>query len=170
MRTLITILLLVCFAVVAGAQSQSADADAPKITVVKKGWERTRFQLGWDRLEEIDPDTTKVNSQANRQTNRMRRGRTIVGYTYKATLHNDTAKMITKVVWQYSFTDSVKQETTRYQFLNEIKIPIGKEKTISRFIKHPPSRTVSAHSEMIEDVTLLYVEFEDGTRWQRQST
>lgn len=96
------------------------------------------------------------------------------GYRYKISVMNGGQKAIKAIDWDYVFLDSVTQnEIERHQFTSEERIRPGKQKELSVFNLAPPTRTVSADalskrapSPFIERVTLVRVEYEDGTVWQ----
>lgn len=139
-------------------------SDSPGIIVTEKSWRKTRFRPGWDRFEE-----PANNSNRNRP---RRPPRVIEGYTYKAKIKNKSEKTIVVVGWDYTFRHSEDEKPTHHQFFSRTKIEPGKEKTVSSFVAAPPTRTVSASSagrDMIEEVIINYIKYEDGSVWKKVS-
>lgn len=179
MRMVMVPLLIVFFADIATAQTQLAPPESPNIIVIKKSWTKRRFRPGWDRFDEQlnrtpsvdqrEPGVFKGSGQGTQDISlRRRSGPVIEGYVYKATVKNTGSRTVKRFGWDYTITDSGGENTTHHQFYTRVKIAPGKKKTVSRFVRTPPSRTVDAGNKMAEDVIINYVEYEDGSVWRKQ--
>lgn len=161
---------LLCISFMLALPTQSAEQNVslqqpPEIIVVEKSWIKTRRRPGWDRQIILSQDPNPTNPVRNE---RIRMGRTIEGYNYKAKVKNISRKTVVLVGWDYTFTDSESRKTTSHQFYTRIKIGAGKKKEIAQFTRVPPTRTISANSIIVEEVVINYIEYEDGTVWRRE--
>lgn len=138
-------------------------SDSSSIVVTKKSWSQTRFRPGWDNFEDI------ISSPDKKRPRRSRR--VIEGYTYRAWIKNNGSKTVTVIGWDYTFKNTEQDEPTHHQFFSRVTIEPGKQKDVSRFVPVPPTRTVDARNagkEMIEEVIINYIQYEDGTVWRKE--
>ena len=185
MRTLLIGLLLVSIAQTASPQNGASTREAPSLTVIKKTWRKSRFRPGWDRSELPSAVPPPPSVGRSGQVDSERSGATpppppvvrrtlppaMEGYTYEAKVKNTGAKPITAVGWDYVFTDPSNGKRTHHRFFERTKISPAKEKVFTRFTREPPTRTVSAAAadkQMAEEVVINYIEYRDGSKWQRQ--
>jgi hypothetical protein len=143
--------------------------DPCPILVLNSSWDKFRYRPGWDRQSIPDQAgslPTGPNTVA--RPNQRRLARVIEGFVYKATIKNTSQKAVTLVVWRYTFTDPVSKKQTHHEFQSRIRIKGGEKKELSKYVKEPPTRTISADGggkEMEEEVRIEYIEYEDGSSW-----
>jgi hypothetical protein len=98
------------------------------------------------------------------------------GFLYRLVVHNNSSKVIKSIDWDYVFTDeNAQMEVGRRQFTSVEKISPGKSKELKFFIPNPPTRTISVSSlnqnerqALGENVTIVRIDYADGTFWQPQ--
>ncbi len=108
----------------------------------------------------------KINQDA-----RTSRSAAVDGFTYKASLKNDTQKPVRIVYWEYRFTEKANPtNTVRRQFLCTANIKPGDKTDVLVFTTLGPSQTISLDSlskneasPFDEKVFINRVEFADGT-------
>lgn len=164
MNALLSISLMLALSIQSAEQNPSPQR-SPEIIVVEKSWDKTRYRPGWDRQIPLNRESNPTEPIRNE---RIRIGRVIEGYSYKAKVKNISQKTVVLVGWDYTFTDSESRKTTNHQFYTRIKIASGKQKEIVQFTRVPPTRTISANSVIAEEVVINYIEYEDGTIWRRE--
>jgi hypothetical protein len=97
------------------------------------------------------------------------------GYTYTASVKNESGKTIEIVFWEYRFTEIAKpQNLVRHQFLCAMKLKKGDTKELSAFSQFGPSEVIDAASIakqpgklFNEEVIVNRIEFADGSILQR---
>jgi hypothetical protein len=97
------------------------------------------------------------------------------GFLYRVVVQNNSARTIKSIDWDYVFVDENAQiEVGRRKFTSVENISPGKTKELKFFISRPPTQTISVNSlnekerkGLSEDVTLIRIEYSDGTVWQQ---
>jgi hypothetical protein len=94
-------------------------------------------------------------------------------YLYEVKLNNTGAKKIRRLSWEYTFTDESNGAVAgQHQFTHEVSLRPGRSKKLVGRSNLPPSLVVNAvdggkksPSGYSEKVSILRVEFDDGTAW-----
>jgi hypothetical protein len=97
------------------------------------------------------------------------------GFLYRVVVQNNSARTIKSIDWDYVFVDENAQiEVGRRKFTSVENISPGKTKELKFFISRPPTQTISVNSlnekerkGLSEDVTLIRIEYSDGSVWQQ---
>jgi len=96
----------------------------------------------------------------------------LIGFSYRARIHNPGMKTIEIVFWEYRFTDPSTKAVTRHQFLCGVKIRSNQEKDLEAFSLLGPSDVVNAASlskqSLQEKALINRVEYSDDSIWQRR--
>ena len=93
----------------------------------------------------------------------------------KVTVKNSSIKTVKSIDWDYVFLDrATETELGRREFTSDEKVSPGKSKELTVVISKPPTQTISLtalnsseREAMIERVTVVRIEYTDGTAWQR---
>jgi hypothetical protein len=174
------------------------------VAVVKFGWEKER--VNWERdpfggpVENFEEMRVRARNEkriddakrgGGQDVDRIRRearadsalleiarqkGPPRYGFRYKLSVHNDGAKAVKELDWDYVFTDAATgDEIGRHKFTSEGRVSPGKAREFSFFIPNPPTLRVSAYAldkneraSLGEQIVLVRILYEDGTTWQRQ--
>lgn len=93
----------------------------------------------------------------------------------KVTVKNSSINTVKSIDWDYVFLDrATETELGRREFTSDEKVSPGKSKELTVVISKPPTQTISLtalnsseREAMIERVTVVRIEYTDGTAWQR---
>ncbi|HET9530300.1 MAG TPA: hypothetical protein VFQ92_08110 [Blastocatellia bacterium] len=169
MKSLFLLLLFSPFFLPAAPAQVLTDSPLP-ITIIKNSWAKFRYRPGWDNQSlPNQAGTPSRNPNTISNPNRRRLPRVIEGFAYKATVRNISQRTVVEVGWDYTFTDPGSKKMTHHEFKSRIRIKPGEKKELIKYVGEPPTRVVSAGGggkEMIEEVRIMYVEYEDGSRWE----
>src|SRR6185503_17982821 len=96
-------------------------------------------------------------------------------FIYKTTVKNLSDKPIKSIDWDYVFLDRTNEmEIGRREFTSEEKISPGKSKELVVTITKPPTQTISVtalntseRKTLSERVSVVRIDYADGTSWQR---
>ena len=92
-------------------------------------------------------------------------GNDVPGFQYKAVVRNDARKTVRAVEWEYRFLDSEGRVVSLHRFSSAGRIKPGKARALTAFSVRPPTNFVSAAgANLIEEVAIRAVTFDDGTR------
>ncbi|MFL6231112.1 MAG: hypothetical protein ACJ741_20230 [Pyrinomonadaceae bacterium] len=197
------LLLFASLAVISRAQAPPATPpESPDLSVVKFSWSKERINWEGDPfggpVENFDDMRVRTRNDkrleankggaeeerirrevkadaANQQLLRQQRGAARYVFSYKVSLHNDGAKAIRAVDWDYIFYEKgTEREVGRLQVTSEEKIAPGKSKELTVVARQPPTQTVSVQvlNERERDtldgrVEIVRVEYADGSLWKR---
>ena len=111
------------------------------------------------------------------QESRSSQSKPVDGFSYKAKVQNNSAKIVDVLFWEYRFTDNANpSNVARRQFLCGVNIKPGKEFEVKAFSLSGPSDVVHVeslakdkNSPFTENVIINRVEYSDGSIWQRKS-
>ncbi|MCA1606650.1 MAG: hypothetical protein LC775_14545 [Acidobacteria bacterium] len=127
---------------------------------------------------ERDPnlDTLDGRSAAmEKAVQESRAPKPVLGFAYRAKIHNAGAKAIEVVFWEYQFRGAADSEVaSRRQFLCAVSIKPGKDKELQAFSLSGPLEVVSVDAlarksvDADEKVLINRVEYADGSIWQRK--
>jgi hypothetical protein len=160
------------------------------------GWERDPFSGPIENFQEVQartrnerriqdakrgggPDVDKIKTEAKADAaNIATQHKTTPAryvFMYKVTVKNSSSKTIKSIDWDYVFFDrATESELGRREFTSDEKVSPGKSKELTVVISKPPTQTISLTSlnsnerdRMLERVSLVRIEYTDGTVWQR---
>ena len=81
------------------------------------------------------------------QESRTPKGEKVVGYSYTATVRNDSGKTVKVIFWEYRFTEIARPtNVVRRQFLCSVNLKKGDKMELSTFSLLGPSDTIDAES------------------------
>lgn len=203
MKTLELALLIILLAGSVAAQVPSSASGPPDVVVLKISWRRVSHN---PRLDEVAPSTNPertlkmaVNTARINAANSTRNQgidtpppvlfdvpsipyspptvRPWAGFIYEFTIKNTGSKIIRKLVWEYSFTDPVTQQTVgRRQFRSSVRILPGRTAKLVTRSSLPPVGTINAaragqnsHDQSPEQMVIQRIKYADGSVWQRGS-
>lgn len=120
----------------------------PPVEVVGHGWKRHVYSP-WLETSNwyVEPDSNDVR-----------------GFQYKVVVRNGARRTVRAVEWEYRFLDADGRLVSEHSFSSAAKIKPGKSATLTAFSVKPPSYTVSAGPDLVEQVAIRAVIFDDGTR------
>lgn len=180
MGPLTVVFLLAFLAEASTGQAQNAPEESPQVVVVKNKWTARHFRpdpaafddsLNRSRVHR-EPNSIPDSIRAMQDESKSETSSAAVdGYVYSATVKNVGPKTVTRIGWDYMTADAEGGNTTHHYFDSRMKIPPGKQKTLSKFARVPPASTVDVtrgSTKMIEQVIIHYVEYEDGSFWRRE--
>ncbi|HKS26332.1 MAG TPA: hypothetical protein VJS44_00870 [Pyrinomonadaceae bacterium] len=158
------IVALLAGSAAAQVSSSASAADAPDMTVVKISWYSV-----W-RNPKIDPSHFY-------ETGMPREMRPRWGCYYEFTVRNTGSKIIRKIVFEHSFTDTATQKTVgRRQFKSKVKILPGMTATLVAFYPGGPVGTIDVNQVRQdsrelppEQMTIQKITYADGSVWERAS-
>ncbi|PYP87144.1 MAG: hypothetical protein DMF61_10895 [Blastocatellia bacterium AA13] len=180
--TLPLVLILVSLSI-AAEPCTPAPQGASDLIIIKKSWKRTRIDpyinasadltqnAGFGRGGSIDPNAPSAPPEIPPARTRPR-GKPSDRYTYELKVKNGGSKTIVEIGWDYVFTNAGGKESTHHRFVDKLRLKPGKERTLSRYTSQPPSRTVSAADPnpiLSEEAVIVYIKYNDGSRWETQS-
>ena len=160
------------------------------------GWERDPFSGPIENFQEVQartrnerriqdakrgggPEVDKIKTEAKADAaNIATQHKTTPAryvFMYKVTVKNSSSKTIKSIDWDYVFFDrATESELGRREFTSDEKVSPGKSKELTVVISKPPTQTISLTSlnsnerdGMLERVSLVRIEYTDGTVWQR---
>ena len=93
---------------------------------------------------------------------------------YKVTVKSTSSKTFKSIDWDYVFLDrATESEMGRREFTSDEEVSSGKSKELIVVLSKAPTQTVrltslnsNERAGMIERVSLVRVEYTDGTVWQ----
>lgn len=130
----------------------------------------------------MDPNEASIDGRSAAldkvaQESRSRKTEDVAGYTYRASLRNDSPKTVTVIFWEYRFNEIANPANeARRQFLCSVNLKSGDKQDVSVFSILGPSDVINTESlantasgEKIfeEKVLVNRIEFSDGTLLQR---
>ncbi|HET6863415.1 MAG TPA: hypothetical protein VFH91_10210 [Pyrinomonadaceae bacterium] len=160
------------------------------------GWQRDPFSGPIENFQEVQartrnerrvqdakrgggPEVDKIKTEAKADAaNIATQHKTVPAryvFMYKLTVKNSSSKTIKSIDWDYVFLDrATGSELGRREFTSVEKVSPGKSKELTVVISKPPTQTVSLtalnsneRDAMLELVSLVRIEYTDGTAWQR---
>lgn len=160
------------------------------------GWERDPFSGPIENFQEVQartrnerriqdakrgggPDVDKIKTEAKADAANIATQHKTVSpryvFMYKVTVKNSSSKTIKSIDWDYVFLDRASEsELGRREFTSEEKVSPGKSKELIIVSLKPPTQTISLtalnsneRDAMIERISLVRIEYTDGTAWQR---
>lgn len=126
---------------------------------------------------ERDPNLDTIDGRSaalEKSVEEARAPKPVEGFSYRAKVHNASAKAIEVIFWEYQFKSAPDVTTPlRRQFLCGVSIKPEKEKELRAFSLSGPHDVISVDplgrkSPGEERVVVNRVEFADGSIWQRK--
>ena len=147
-----------------------------EVTANDKYWARknreNQPQTAHPTRSETTLDGPTRRSRPHQRRSKDKDGKDVDGYTYRASLKNDTQKPIRIIYWEYIFVGAQQTpgNSVRRQFLCSASIKPGEKKDVWLFSTLGPSETISVESLTAETQDLFdakafvnRVEFSDGS-------
>jgi len=159
------------------APAEPLSAPAAAMIPQNKNFERNRRANTSPGERDPNLDTIDGRSAAlEKAVQDSRAAKPVDGFTYRAKVHNASAKPIEIIFWEYQFKESVAAAPlVRRQFLCGVAIKPEKDKELQAFSLSGPQDVVSVDilakksgSQGTEQVVINRVEFADGSIWQRK--
>lgn len=201
MKIVLQIVLVFGSAVTCLAQATPPDA-APDLTVIRYNWSKER--INWEgnpfsgpfesfedmrrrRVDERRLERARGSGnvgEAAKVEREMRAEQVLnakppapprYGFIYKATVKNNSEKVIKAVDWDYVFVNGLSQEPpTRLEFTSDETIGAGKSKDLVVMTLQPPAKTVSVYALQKNErqgldgyAVVMRIQFADGSEWKR---
>ena len=143
------------------AQEVAGNSKIPPLKIIEQGW-----------FEEDAVKSVKIMTNGIDETTAIPLIRK--QFVYKATLLNETGKIIKGLVWAYIFLDQKNNsELKRHNFVNHSKLKINEQKTIKGVSDSRPSNIINIKSledkkksQYAEKVEVECVIFDDNSTWE----
>ncbi|HKC62741.1 MAG TPA: hypothetical protein VKB86_03845 [Pyrinomonadaceae bacterium] len=169
MKCLNLFLLVLLLAATANAQTSSAPADAPGLTVLQAKWHKSVYIPAlYDDPMQVNQqeDDLRIEKKIITKENKVRvsggqsplptpskevysstqdqpqTGRS-VNYIYEAKIKNTGEKTIRKIVWQYSFVNpETGEEINKHSYMQKLSLRPGKTADLAGVSTSPPSGVI----------------------------
>ena len=127
-----------------------------------------------DNPSDLAPDGRRAVIEKNEAEANTLQPDDVKGYTFAATVRNDSSKTVNVIYWEYKFIEkSDPKNVIRRQFLCAVKIKKGAEFELKAFSTLGPTETVSVKTEgekdkqFDESVRINRIEYSDDDILQR---
>ena len=156
----------------------STTSPAPAMIAANKNFERQRRINDPAGVRDPNGDTLDGRSaELDRITAQARAAKPQTdGFTYQLRIQNNSEKSATIVFWEYQFRETGKAEMlSRRQFVCLAKTKPHKTKDLEIFTLTAPTAVVTIEAlkkskpSFDESVIINRVEFDDGSKWQRDN-
>ena len=160
------------------ASEISSNAPARAVTPDDKYFQRQVREQRTDNPNDpnqLSPDARRAAMDKAVEESRAVKKDDVAGYSYNATIRNDSGKTVKIIFWEYRFVEIAKPENiVRREFLCSVNVKNGDAKELPVFSLLGPSDVITADnlarpSEKLfdEKVIVNRIEFTDGTFRQR---
>jgi hypothetical protein len=158
------------------AQSSSSTTPVIPVTQTRNFEQQRRAQAPAGERDPYEDTVERRSAALDRVVQESRAPQPVDGFSYHLKLQSASTKTIRTVLWDYSFTELANPANVSHRtFLCGMKLKPNQAKDVRVFSTLGPSNVVSvdtlakkAESPFSEIVLINFIEYTDGTYWQRK--